>query len=411
MKLMTLSRMRCLWSVVFCLALLASLTGCSSADSTEVSTFEGGTAYRTADDIYWVLDLSGSWKEMGRQYGGLVAHDLKEFYAAITQDIAGRGMDSDQLLEAAESLTASLNDNMRELMQGMSETSGLTYEQIQQLNASMVTLPDLVFAEQSPDSCSAIAVWGDYTADGKLIVGRNWDMDRESMQKYMKYLAVVVYNPDSGNSFADVHPLGNIYVETGINEKGLFIELNNGMESDPNHYADRKNSVAVLAEALNQSSTIDEAVDYIGSVPGDASYIIQVADSEECVSIERPTFGYRVRTAEPDGLLVAYNSFIPPYPDDWQGRVPDPPTLATDPRYENLMTTAKSDTYYGKFNVDVMKQLMSLDAAHGGAVHNGTVLQVIAVPADLMLWIHGYDYSDWQQVDLSQAFDGAEATK
>jgi hypothetical protein len=375
-----------------------------SADLMEISTFEGGSAYRTADDIYWVLNLSGSWEEMGRQYGGLVADDLKEFYAAITQDIANRGMDSEELLEVAEALTASLNSNMRELMHGMSETSGLTYDQIQQLNAGMFTLPDLVFSEKFPDSCSAIAVWGDYTTDGKLIVGRNWDMDRESMKKYMKYLAVVVFNPNFGNSFADVHPLGNIYIETGFNEKGLFIELNNGSESDSNYYDDRKNSVAVLAEALNQCSTIDEAVDYISSIPADASYIIQVADSEKCVSIERPTFDCRVRMAEPDGLLVAYNSFIPPYPEDWQGRVSDPPTFETDPRYENLMKTANSDAYYGKFNVDVMKQLMSLDAAHGGAVHNGTVLQVIAVPADLMLWIHGYDYSDWQQIDLSRLF-------
>ena len=174
------------------------------------------------------------------------------------------------------------------------------------------------------------------------------------------------------------------------------------MESDPNYYADRKNSVAVLAEALNQCSTIDEAVDYIGSIPADASYIIQVADSEN----GSPSKGllWLAVTAEPDGLLVAYNSFIPPYPVDWQGRVPDPPTFETDPRYENLMSTANSDAYYGKFNVVVMKQLMSLDAAHGGAVHNGTVLQVIAVPADLMLWIRGYNYSDWQQIDLSLLF-------
>ena len=54
--------------------------------------------------------------------------------------------------------------------------------------------------------------------------------------------------------------------------------------------------------------------------------------------------------------------------------------------------------------MDVMKQVMSLDAAHGGAVHIGTVLQVIAVPADLMLWIHGYDYSDWPQIDLTPLF-------
>ena len=133
--------------VIICVVLLVALIGYPCADPAEVSTFEGGAAYRTADDIYWVLTLSGSWKEMGRQYGGLVADDLQEFHAAITQDIARRGMDSDDLLEVAEALTVSLNSNMRELMQGMSETSGLTYDQIQQLNAGMFS-SDLVFGEK-----------------------------------------------------------------------------------------------------------------------------------------------------------------------------------------------------------------------------------------------------------------------
>jgi hypothetical protein len=395
-------------------ALILSIlfTGCSAEEKASspvntlkrVAAFEGGTAYRTADDIYWVLNLSGSWQEMGRQYGSLVAGDLREFYEAITQDITSRGMDPDEFLKTAQAWSDSLNDSMRELMRGMAETSGLSYAQIQQLNAGMITLPGLVFGQEPPGACSAIIVSRDYTTDGKLIFGRNWDMDGKSMRKYMKYLAVVVYHPASGNSYADIHPLGSIYTETGLNEKGLLIEINNGSESDPNYDDDRENSVAVLAEALNRCSTVDEAAGYIGGIPGDRSYIIQAADAGKGVSIERPTFGYRVRTGDPKGLLVAYNSFVPPYPPDWQGRVAQPPTVETDPRYQNLVNTASSGAYYGKFNVDVMKTLMALDAAHGGAVHSGTVLQVIAVPADLTLWFHGYDYSDWQQVDLNGLF-------
>ena len=39
--------------------------------------------------------------------------------------------------------------------------------------------------------------------------------------------------------------LGNVYLETGMNEKGLFIELNNGAYSDPSYVESAENTVAV----------------------------------------------------------------------------------------------------------------------------------------------------------------------
>jgi len=371
---------------------------------TEKSTFEGGAAYRTADDIYWVLCLSGSWEEMGRQYGALVKDDLQAFYKEITEDIAQRGISQSEQLSTAKAFTATYPGELIDLMKGMAETSGLSKDELTLLDVGMVNLSGALLGEMPTSSCSGIAVWGDYTADGTLVFGRNWDIDRAGMEKYMKYLAVVVFNPDSGNSFASVHPLGNFYVETGMNEKGLFLELNNGVQSDNESHTDRENTAAVMATALNQCGTPEEAFELFNSIPADLSYIIQAADANGCISIERPTFGCRARAGSQDGLLVAYNSFISPYPDEWNGKIAEPPAYETDPRYENLVGTANSADYSGKLGVASMKTLMGLDVKHGGAVHNGTVVQVIAVPADLTLWIRGYDYSDWQQVSLSGLF-------
>jgi len=77
-------------------------------------------------------------------------------------------------------------------------------------------------------------------------------------------MALVVFNPtDGGLSFANVRPIGQLYVETGINEKGVFVELNNGSASDPNINENAVFSVASLFDFLRTSETLDEMVQNI----------------------------------------------------------------------------------------------------------------------------------------------------
>lgn len=370
----------------------------------KVTTFEGGTAYKTRDNIYWVLSLTGSWRNMGRQYGGLVHEDLRQFYQDITEDVAARGIDQKTQLEVATQFADGLNYNLHELLKGISETSGLDEDEVLLLNAGMLNLSGAVLGAEPHSACSGIAAWKSYTPDGAMVFGRNWDIDRKSMKRYMKYLSVVVFNPDSGNGFANIHPLGNIYLETGINAKGLFLELNNGVYSDANMFEERENTVSTLVSVLNQCDSLDEATKYLSDVPGDLSYIIQIADSKDCVSVERPTFGSRVRRSEQNGLLAAYNSFIPPYPKDWESKATQPRSPKEDPRYQNLLNLANAKEFFGKLNPEGMKKLMDIQMENGGATHKGTVLQVITVPNTLNLWIRGLDYSDWQEVNLKDLF-------
>ncbi|MBP2667551.1 MAG: hypothetical protein H6Q76_2531, partial [Firmicutes bacterium] len=70
----------------------------------------------------------------------------------------------------------------------------------------------------------------------------------------------------------------------------------------------------------------------------------------------------------------------------------------------NLLSLANSKQFYGKLDVERMKKLMEIQMQDGGATHKGTVLQVIAVPKNLALWIRGMDYSDWQEVNLKNLF-------
>lgn len=249
--------------MVVILAPLLSITGpyakCRAHEIapslTPVRVFEGGTAYRTSDDCYWVLRLSGSWRQMGRQYGGLVRDGLRQFYAEITTDVKERGIDIDEQLENARFWALTFSPNLNELMRGIAESSGLSEDEALVLNAGMSSPSHAILQGEAPSACSGLAVWGRYTPDGAL-----------------------------------------------------------------------------------------------------------------------------VRKAGQEGLPASYNSFVPPYPDEWNNRVADPPEEADDPRYNNLINLANSPGFCGRLDVGNMKKLMDIDVRNGGAVHRGTVYQVIALP-------------------------------
>jgi hypothetical protein len=367
--------------------------------------FEGGYAERTPNGTCWILNLSGSWLEMGRQYGGLTAPELQRFYSELTQDLDARGIDRNSRVISAREIRDGYSPQLRELLAGISRTSGLSMDQTLILNAGMILLTQAVLNGSPPAACSGIAAWENFSRDRTLIFGRNWDIDRQAMRHYMQYLAVVVFHPPSGHALANIHPLGNVYLETGMNSRGLFMELNNGEHSDPTECPDREDTSSVLVSVLAGSSTVRDAADMLKAVPADLSYILQIADPEGAVSLERPTFGARIRPADDEGLIIAYNSFVPPYPEDWRNRIVPPPPPDVDPRYDNMLNMARSPAYKGAFSPKKMMDYLAVPVEQGGAYHAGTVLQIVAVPIDRTVWIRGCEYSDWERVALGPYFD------
>jgi hypothetical protein len=142
------------------------------------------------------------------------------------------------------------------------------------------------------------------------------------------------------------------------------------------------------------------------NTPADCSYTIQVADPERAVAVERPTFGARVRSGRQEGLLVATNNFVPPYPASWRDRIKPPPSPEQDPRYGNLLDLATSDAYRGELDSEKMMDLLRVPLEDGGALHAGTVLQVVAVPEERVIWMRGVEHSGFRRVDLAPLFSG-----
>ena len=165
------------WSRIACclLVFLVAMTAWSgfaeSEDAGRILTaenpdrsFEMGT--KTSMNGISVVDLHGTWHEMGRQYGALLKDELEEVYLyveTIIQYSVGNAEKADSIIAVQ---TAQTPYRICEFIRGAAETSGLTVEQLQAVNAveRIGGLP----------KCSAVICWDDY-ASGPLVVGRNYD--------------------------------------------------------------------------------------------------------------------------------------------------------------------------------------------------------------------------------------------
>ena len=77
--------------------LTSSLSAAPPVDLPLVATFEGGQRYQAGD--YPVIVLSGSYREMGRQYGGLMKTELNEEYTFLMDTLTRRGYSKEELRE------------------------------------------------------------------------------------------------------------------------------------------------------------------------------------------------------------------------------------------------------------------------------------------------------------------------
>ena len=370
-----------------------------------VDEFGEGKLYR-ANGIP-VLQLSGTFSEMGRQYGSLLKPELNDFYAKIQESASPAQKQA--LAEFVDEISSGYGERQLEVFRGMASTSGLSVTQLLTLDQSVAT--SLLEAI----SCSFIAAWGPYTHDGTLIAGRNFDWFKDYRDMLSPYLCVIAYNPSTGgHAAATVNFAGMVNGLTALNDQGLLIEMNNGM-----------NSVGRQIYLLNRTSYMNDMLDFMwdaGSLKAlgkmvettrtMSPVIITMADSGTVVSYENAPFETRKRSAEQEGLLVVSNHYMLP---EW-GLLPLESATQSLERYKNLL--ARGEEHKGQMNVEQMKSVMELTIAEGGATEIAgsvsptnpdlTIYQVVAVPAERRIWVRSPNYDGfgpgWTEIDLNALF-------
>lgn len=156
--------------------------------------------------------------------------------------------------------------------------------------------------------CTSFAAWGDHTADGKLLIGRNFDF--YAGDEFAKEKIVAFINPQRGYKHAMVTWAGMVGAVSGMNEKGLTVTINAG-KSDIPYKA--KTPIALLTrEILQYAENIDQAVDIAKKREIFVSEAIMVGSAADgrAVIIEVSPKKFGVHEVKPSqNLLICANHF------------------------------------------------------------------------------------------------------
>ncbi len=356
-----------------------------------LETFEGGTLYRTTgaggSGSFNVAVLKGDWYQMGRQYGYLLKNLMNELHDKAAAFWVQAGRTYDELQTFAKEKFPQLEERYQRLIEGMAQTSGMSLEKQTVTCTVMMKVLTTILA-----GCSSMDVWGDYTGDGPLVVGRNWDLVWPTSD-YGKFLTAIVYRPTGSNAVADINYAALLHPQNLMNEKGIFLDYQNGTQSDPRKGPD--GSYDLLAFMLTANSIDDLEAAFRSASPSEAG-IINTADAHAGHVFEFTIDRVR-RRAGTNGLLVD---------PSWTGLQPIKPGeqgAFTLERYVNLM--ALGEQHKGGMNADVMMEILDRTIEAGGPTfEDGTLYQIVAKPAQRTLWLKARGYSGWERMDLKPLF-------
>jgi hypothetical protein len=182
-----------------------------------VLSFEGGNLYK-ADKIY-IAQLSGTYYEMGgRQYGYLLKDQINSYYqkAIVEHSPWGGSWSREDAQSFAERYYSYYPARIKEVFNGMTETSGLPVDDL-----ILIDQYTELFVLSAGFGCSSMAAWGDYTTDGKVVMGKNEDMPA-FFKEFNDSLAVIVFNPTNGSrSVASVCNVGQVKTMNAISDVGI----------------------------------------------------------------------------------------------------------------------------------------------------------------------------------------------
>jgi len=235
---------------------LTFLSACCAAPT----RFHAG--YVEQIDGITVLHVEGGPYDMGLQQGVLMREQIKGIWLDYLRGsiMGGGNYDYAYLLECAKAMEKHIPDEYIQEMRGIADGAGLAYEDVLIMHAHADTVhyghgwgkPD-----SKPGQCSNFAAWGEATADGALLHGRN--LDWSTTGGAQKYPCVIDYHPFQGNRLCLVAWAGSVGSVTGMNERGItYGEMTS---SSTDETLDGLPLFFQFRQILQYANTLEEAVE------------------------------------------------------------------------------------------------------------------------------------------------------
>lgn len=217
----------------------------------------------------WELFLSGNPYELGTKNGlltqKLYQNQEKIFFSAV-EEMIGKDKNIGFLRTFLKwfnrDIQKYIKEDYKEELYAMSKFASDEYDFLApnyQRNLYLHGAHDIGHAmnDLMLVGCSSFAVWDEFSENGELIVGRNFDFYLND--EFAENKLVQMIQPEDGFGFLSVSWPGFIGVASGMNTKGLTVTINAGKSSIP---LKAKTPISlVVREILQYAQNIDQAIE------------------------------------------------------------------------------------------------------------------------------------------------------
>lgn len=339
-----------------------------------------------------VVELEGTWSEMGRQYGSLLENEIGDVYdSMLRQRLADHPHIKEEWDLLADNIYAAYPRNIREFFKGMSLETGIDIKTLAYINA-------VEYCVGVP-ACSGLAVWGDYTSGG-LVFGRNYDYN-STFKKVGKDLVLAVFRPSDGSQpVLTVGYAGEIYAVNGLNGSRIFIELNNATPSGGEFLdLDMLFSTERLMGLLFEADSLEYCDRFFKSVVSNQSYIIGITDGKTAKGWEWDNVGAKPLPLIRDGLMTTTNYYQNP---DWTFDTPtDSCCWSGRSRVANMI--AMTEKSKGRIDGPEMMRIMETSLEDGGPLmEEETIYQLVYRPEEGILSVRIIGKGGWEDFDTAK---------
>ncbi len=260
--------------------------------------------------------------------------------------------------------------------------------------------------------CTSVAVWGEKSEDGKLLIGRNFDF--YAGDDFAKNKIISFVNPDDGHPFMSVTWAGMIGVLSGMNKEGLTVTMNAGKSEIP---LIAKTPVSILArEILQYAKTIDEAIAIAKKreVFVSESIMVGSAIDKRVVLIEVAPENFGIYEVQNSSNLICSNHFQSDAYKEDQRNIKHIEESHSQYRYDRMEELLD---VHDKLNPEKMANILRNKKGHNdkeiGYGNEKALNQLMAhhaiifKPEEGLVWVSSspYQLGEFAAYDLNKIFD------